>query len=46
MIFFEDSFPINYNFITLDRNDLSSILINKVLDPGFQYTGSKLTAED
>ena len=34
------------NLITLDRNNLTGILINEVLVPALQYTGSQLRADN
>ncbi len=35
------AFSLQNNFITLNGNNFASVLINKVLNPAFQYTGSQ-----
>src|SRR5690554_1334340 len=44
MFVFEDGFPVNDYLITLDRNHFSCIFVNKVFDPGAQYTGCQFAS--
>ena len=45
MIFFQNGFTIDNNFITLDRDNFTCIFIHKIFHPSLQYTGCQPTAD-
>ena len=44
MLLKEDRLTVNYDLITLNRDDLTSVLVYEILDPGLQDTRRKLAA--
>ena len=46
VLFGDDSLALHDDLVTLDRDDLAGILIDKVLIPALQHTGCELRADD
>ncbi len=43
---FEHRISVEYDFVPLDGNHLSGILVHKILMPGIEYPGGQFTAQD